>query len=215
MGLAHLFALGHMMFGYLFVRLFDRAFKTHTPTWLALTVGLIPDADLYFASLGLEHHTITHSILFWLPLIPLVYYKRQYIPSYVGILQHMLDDMLVDTVPLFLPLSTVSIGLDLGAPSVWDTLLECSALLVVAIVAYANGDLREMYVKNLSLLKNAVPLVLMVSLTLIASNEFKVQLVKYAVSSQKLTLISIGHVVVGGALAVSVLQGLRALLTKT
>jgi hypothetical protein len=186
MGLADLFALGHMMFGYLFVRLSDRAFKTRTSTWLALTVGLIPDADLYFASLGLEHHTYTHSILFWLPLIPLVYYKREYIPACVGILQHMLDDMLVGTVPILLPLSALSIGLDLGVPSVWDTLLECSALLVVAVVAYANGDLREMYAKNASLLKNAVPLVLMVSLTLIASNEFKVQLVQYALSSQKL-----------------------------
>jgi len=204
-----------MMFGYLFVRLFDRALKTRTPTWLALTVGLVPDVDLYFASLGLQHHTYTHSILLWLPLIPLLYYKRQYIPSYVGIIQHMLDDMLVGTVPILLPLSTLSIGLDLGAPSIWDTLFECSALLVVAVVAYANGDLHEMYKKNASLLKNTVPLALMVSLTLIASNEFKVQLVQYALSSEKLTLISVGHVVVGGALGISVFQGLKASLTRT
>jgi hypothetical protein len=136
-----------MMFGYLFVRLSDRALKTHTPTWLALTVGLIPDADLYFGFLGLEHHTYTHSILFWLPLIPIVYYKRQYIPSFVGIVQHLF--------------------------------------------------------------------VLMVSLTLIYSNESNLQLVQYAFSSQKLSLISVGHVVVGAALATSVLQGLRASLIGT
>jgi hypothetical protein len=46
----------------------------------------------------------------------------------------------------------------------------------------------------------------MVSVTLIASNEFKVQLMKYALSSQKLTLLTVGHMVLGRALAGSVLK---------
>ena len=46
-------------------------------------------------------------------------------------------------------------------------------------------------------------------------NEFKVQLVWYALSSEKLTLICVGHVIVGGTSAVSVFQGLSASLTKT
>ena len=199
-----------MVFGYLLVRLFDRVFKTHTSTWLALTVGLIPDVDLYFVSLGLQHHTFTHSILFWLPLLPVVYYKRQYIPAYIGILQHfLLDDMLVGTVPILLPFTTLTVGLNLGAPSTWDTLLECSALVAAAVLAYKNGDLRRMLARNANSLMNMVPLLLMVSLTLIASNEFKVQLVQYAFSSQKLTLISLGHIILGSMLALSTIQGLR------
>lgn len=199
-----------MVFGYLLVRLFDRVFKTHTSTWLALTVGLIPDVDLYFVSLGLQHHTFTHSILFWLPLLPVVYYKRQYIPAYIGIVQHfLLDDMLVGTVPILLPFTTLTVGLDLGAPSTLDTLLECSALVAAAALAYKNGDLRQMLARKADSLMNVVPLLLMVSLTLIASNEFKVQFMKYAFSSRKLTLISLGHIILGSMLALSTIQGLR------
>ena len=94
-GDGNVYALGHMMFGYLVVRMFDRVCKTRTKTWIALTVGMIPDVDLFFIPFGLEHHTYTHSILLWLPLLGFVFFSKSFLPVYLGIVQHMFDDALV------------------------------------------------------------------------------------------------------------------------
>src|SRR3972149_1598342 len=121
-----------MVLGYLVVRLVDRVCGTRTSTWLALTVGRVPDIDLAFAWFGIEHHTYTHSLLLWLPLLVFVYWRKEYFAAYVGILQHMLDDMLVGPVPILLPLSPLQVGFAFGVPSIVDTILKLSALLVAA-----------------------------------------------------------------------------------
>lgn len=205
-----LYALGHVVYGYVVVRLCDSVFKKRTSPWLALTAGLIPDFDLYFSSLGLQHHTWTHSIIFWLPFVMLVYFKRDLIPVYLGILQHfMVDDILVGTVPILLPLSSIRIGFGLGVPSVADTILELSGLVLAVILAYLNGDISQLLSKKPQSLLSVIPLLAMSSTTLIASTEFKVNLVQYGFASLKISLISVGHIVLGCFLLASAIQGIR------
>ena len=206
-----MYALGHMVLGYLVVRLVDRVCGTRTSTWLALTVGMVPDIDLAFAWFGTEHHTYTHSLLLWLPLLVFVYWRKEYFAAYVGILQHMLDDMLVGPVPILLPLSPLQVGFAFGVPSIVDTILELSALLVAASVAYLNGDMRKMLSISKSSVLNFIPLFIISSSTLIASREFKVVLLDYAFSSKQLTLISAAHIVLAGFLGLSGVRGIQAL----
>ena len=210
-GDGYLYALGHMVLGYLVVRIFDRVCRTRTKTWIALTVGMIPDVDLLFVPFGLEHHTYTHSILLWLPLLVFVFFSRSFLPVYMGIVQHMLDDMLVGPVPLFLPLSSVQIGLNLGVPSTADTLLECGSFIVATIIAYNNGDIAKLLSRIPESLWSIIPLGAVSSMTLIASQEFKVNLVSCAFSSKNLTLISLSHLVIAAFLTLSCFQGIRAL----
>ena len=139
-----MYALGHMMYGYLTIRALDRVCKTKTPTWIALTVGMIPDVDLFFTQFGLRHHTYTHSILLWLPLAPLMIVSTPFIPVYFGIVQHMLGDTIVGSVPILLPLSTVQIGIHLSVPSTADTVLEAGAFITVTLVAYWNRDMTKL-----------------------------------------------------------------------
>ena len=56
----------------------------------------------------------------------------------------MIDDALVGTVPILLPLSTMQVGLNLGIPSAIDTLLEGSAFMVAAVVAHWNRDMMRL-----------------------------------------------------------------------
>jgi hypothetical protein len=204
-----------MVLGYLVVRLVDRVCGTKTSTWLALTVGMVPDIDLAFAWSGIEHHTYTHSLVFWLPFIVFVFWRKEYVAAYVGILQHMLDDMLVGPVPILLPLSPLQVGFRFGVPSIVDTVLELSALLVAASVAYLNGDIRKMLSIDRSSMLNLIPLFILSSSTLIASREFNVVLLDYAFSSRKLTLISIAHLVLAGFLGFSGVRGIQGLAQQT
>jgi len=205
------YALGHMLYGYLTVRALDRVCKTKTRTWIALTVGMIPDIDLYFTQYGLAHHTYTHSLILWLPLAPLMMISTPFIPVYFGIVQHLLDDAIVGTVPLLLPLSTTQIGIKLGVPSAADTLLEGGAVIVVVLVAYYNGDLTKLLSVRPDSFWSIIPLATLSSMTLIASREFKVNITNYAFSSKNLSIISICHMLVAGFLLISCIQGLMAI----
>lgn len=204
-----------MMLGYLTVRAFDRVLKTKTRTWIALTVGMIPDVDLFFAPFGLGHHTYTHSIFLWLPLAPLMFCSTSFVPIYFGIIQHMLDDALIGTVPILLPLTTVQIGFNLGgAPSTADTLLEGAAFIAAAAVAYRSQDMAKLLSVRPESFWSIIPLSALASMTLIASQEFEVNLASYAFSSKNLTLISLGHILTAAFLLLSCIQGIRALTKR-
>ena len=207
-----LYELGHMVFGYLTVRFFDWKLGVRTPTWIALVAGMVPDADLYFGWAGLQHHTYTHSLLLWLPLLPVVVYWRKLLPGYLGILQHfLLGDVLVGSIPIFLPLSTLQIGLNLRSASTADAILEVGGLLVAVVAAYQIGDLRQLLTVDVRSALSVVPLLFMCSLTLIASTERNVELVEFATSRTSLEMIGIGHIILATVLTISTLQGVRGI----
>src|ERR1700745_2665678 len=101
-----MFLLGHSCWSYLFSKVSGRALKINVPAYLAFLSGTLPDFDIYFGSLGLQHHTWTHSLLVLVPLaFALTYFfGRLGFTISIGILSHILGDGLVGNIPLLYPL---------------------------------------------------------------------------------------------------------------
>jgi hypothetical protein len=192
-----MYLLGHIAIGYLVAWAFARWRKQKLSLWLALTVGIVPDFDILFGGLGLEHHTYTHSLLLWAPIaIALVLWNRKSLPYVAGILSHLLiGDFLVSSIPFLLPLSNVSIGLRLGMPSFADALLESGAFLLMFLVMWGNGDLRRMLSGQRKNLLMLVPLVSMILLTWLAARTPELeQLVRFGFSRLEIEAISAGQI---------------------
>ncbi len=185
------------------------------PAYLALLSGVLPDFDIYFQPY-LQHHTYTHSLLVLGPIIAIISYKyrRLGVAFSIGLLSHLLTDSLVGTIPLFYPLyPSFNVGLNLGLPSLADTVLELGAFGLVIIYAFRNGDYKlVLRSRDRSSLLLIVPLVAIVTLTLLFAGDRNIPLATLAFSRRALTFITIGHIALAGILAVGVLQGVRAYL---
>ena len=188
------------------------------PAYLALLSGVLPDFDIYFQPY-LQHHTYTHSLLILGPIVAILSYRYRRIGMAfsIGLLSHLLTDSLVGTIPLFYPLDpSLNIGLNLGLPSLADTILELGALGLVIVYAFRNGDSKlVLHSRDRNSLLLAVPLVAIVTLTLLFVGDRNIPLTTLAFSRRALTLITIGHIALAGILAVGVLQGVRAYLRRT
>ena len=55
-----------------------------------LMLGVLPDVDLFLWSFGVQHHTFTHSLFFWLVVsVPfLAVFRLKSIPYLVAVVQH-------------------------------------------------------------------------------------------------------------------------------
>ena len=192
-----MYLLGHIAIGYFVAWVFARWRKEKLSLWLAFTVGIVPDYDILFQELGLFHHTYTHSLLLWVPVaIALVLWKRKTLPYVAGILSHLLiGDVLASSIPFLLPLSSISVGLRLGMPSIADAILESGALLLMFLALWRNGDLRRMFNGQKINLLMVVPLVSMASLTWLAAKTPELeQLVTFGFSRLEIETISIGQI---------------------
>lgn len=210
-----MFLLGHSCWSYIISRGSGERLNVRLPVYLALLAGVLPDFDIYFKPF-IEHHTYTHSLLFLVPLCVLLTYrfKRLGAAFSLGILSHLLTDSLVGTIPIFYPLSTVTVGLSLGLPSLSDTVLEIGALGVAVVYALRNGDyefFRRPHEESLMML---VTLVSIVTLTLLFAGDNRISLATLAFSRRALSAISLGHIVLVLALSLGSLQGIRAHFVK-
>lgn len=206
-----MFLLGHACWGYLFSRAAARKLNVTLPAYLALVAGVLPDFDIYFQSVGLVHHTWTHSVLTLVPLAILLcyFFGRFGFAFAVGILSHLVADSLVGSIPIFYPLSPgLNVGLNLGIPSLADTLLEMGAFGLVLVFAFFNGDYKLVTKPSRDGLLLAVPLFAIDTLTILFAGDRSIALVEFAFSRKALTVITAGHIVLSGILAVGVLQGL-------
>ena len=210
-----MFLLGHSCWSYLISKSAGRGLKVQLPLYLALLSGVLPDFDIYFRPL-LEHHTITHSLLLLGPITVLLSYryKRLGAAFSIGILSHLLTDSLVGTIPIFYPVSTLTIGLGLGIPSPADTFLEVGALAASIGYVFINGDYVLFIRRGKNSILIAIPMVAIVTLTLLFAGDNNIPLVVLAFSRKALTAITLGHVVLVGALSIGTLQGIRAYLPK-
>ncbi len=149
-----------MAMGYLFAWAVAKGMKQRVVVWAALTAAILPDYDILFSWAGLSHHTYTHSLVLWAPvMVALVLWKRGSLPYVVAVLQHIvLGDTLVGRVPLFLPLSKVQLGLNLGMPSMADILLEVGFSVLALLVLWRSGDLRRVFGGGSETVLMAVPL---------------------------------------------------------
>jgi hypothetical protein len=202
-----MYLLGHIAIGYLVAWAVARWRREKLVLWLAFTVGIVPDYDILFRSLGLIHHTYTHSLLLWTPIvIVLVWWRKESLPYVAGILSHLLiADFLVGSVPLLLPLSSVCFGLSLGMPSAADALLESSSLFLMLLVMWLSGDLRRALSGERVNSLMVVPLVSIASLTWLAAGTPELAgLAAFGFSRLALEAISIGQILLASLFIVSV-----------
>jgi LexA-binding, inner membrane-associated putative hydrolase len=208
------FLLGHSCWSYLFSKLASRQVKVNIPGYLALSAGVLPDFDIYFKPL-IQHHTYTHSLIILLPIctVLVIRFKGLGLAFSAGILSHLLADSIVGTIPLFYPLSDFRLGISLGLPSPADTTLEVGALGLVLVLAYLNGDYKLVTKSRREGVYLAIPMFAIVTLTLLFAGDNNVPLAEFAFSRKALTLITLGHAVLIGILALGVFQGIRAVPT--
>jgi LexA-binding, inner membrane-associated putative hydrolase len=209
-----MFLLGHSCWSYLFAKFTGRRIKVEVPAYLAFLSGVLPDFDIYVHNLypPFLHHTYTHSLLVLLPvaLVLVYFFGRLGIAFSVGILSHLVGDFLVGTIPILYPISPDwTVGLDLGIPSLADTLLEGGAFLLVILAALWNGDYKLVLKPSRQGLLLAIPLVSIVTLTLLFAGDKNLPLATFAFSRRALTIITVGHVLLSGMLGLGVIQGLR------
>jgi LexA-binding, inner membrane-associated putative hydrolase len=207
------FLLGHSCWSYLFSKLTGRQAKVNLPAYLALLAGVLPDFDIYFKPL-IQHHTYTHSLIILLPICTflVVRFKGLGLAFSVGILSHLVADSIVGTIPPFYPLSNFQFGISLGLPSPADTTLEVGGLGLVLVLAYLNGDYKLVTESRRESLYLVVPMVSIVTLTLLFAGDNNVSLAAFAFSRKALTLITLGHAILIGILGLGVVQGVRVVL---
>ena len=195
----------------MFSKVSGRQLKVTVPAYLALLSGTLPDFDIYFGFLGLQHHTWTHSLLVLIPVTVLLayFFGRLGLAFSIGILSHLVADFLVGNLPLLYPLSkTWTPGLNLGIPSLADTVLELGAFGLVLVYAFFNGDYRLVLKPSRDGLLLGIPLFAIDTLTLLFAGDRMIPLTAFAFSRKALTVITAGHILLSGVLALGVLQGL-------
>ncbi len=182
---------------------------------MALLAGVLPDFDIYFKPL-IQHHTYTHSLIVLLPVcsVLVIRFKGLGLAFSAGILSHLVADSIVGTIPPFYPLSSFQLGMSLGLPSSADTVLEIGALWLVLIFAYLNGDYKLVTESRREGVYLAIPMVSIVTLTLLFAGDNNVPLAEFAFSRKALTLITLGHATLIGVLCLGVFQGVRAFAPK-
>src|SRR6266480_2696010 len=198
-----MFLLGHSCWSYLFSKATGRKLNVNLPAYLALLSGILPDFDIYFQPY-LVHHTYTHSLIVIIPIVLVLTY-------FFGILPHLLGDFLVGTIPLLYPFypNSFDVGLNLGIPSLADTALEIGAFGLVLVYAYRNGDYKLVLKPTRDSLLLAIPLFALVTLTLLFAGDRSIPLAEFAFSRRALTIITLGHILLSGILALCVRQGFR------
>jgi hypothetical protein len=206
-----MFLLGHSCWSYLFSKATGRELNVNLPAYLALLSGILPDFDIYFQPY-LVHHTYTHSLIVVVPVVLVLtyFFGRLGFAFSIGILSHLLGDFLVGTIPLLYPLLPNSdVGLNLGIPSLADTVLEIGAFALVLVYAYRNGDYKLIVKPSRECLLLGIPLFALVTLTLLFAGDRSIPLAEFAFSRRALTVITLGHILLSGILALGVVQGLR------
>jgi len=206
-----MFLLGHSCWSYLFSKMTGRKLDLNLPAYLALLSGILPDFDIYFQPY-LVHHTYTHSLVVIIPIILVLtyFFGRLGFAFSVGILSHLLGDSIVGTIPLLYPiLPNWDVGLNLGIPSLADTILEIGSFALVLVYANWNSDYKLVLKPSRDSLLLAIPLFALVTLTLLFAGDKSIPLTAFAFSRRAVTVITLGHILLSGILALGVFQGFR------
>ena len=219
-----LYFLGHMAWAYVwamaawaFIPGIKRTGKLFVPAVLML--GILPDVDILLGSLGVVHHTITHSFFFWFIIFVPVFIilRLKSIPYFVAVVQHFaFGDLLMDKVMLFWPFNSSLVGFNFGMPSLIDVILETAGLLLFLGILVYIGDLKRLFsVEKRNILMILPLLALLVSALYFASDWSSISsLITYVLSSNLLIVLALGHIILFAFLAISTLQGIRALRIK-
>lgn len=126
-----------MSWAYLISKPISSRLKVYPNLYLLLLCGIMPDIDLLLGAAGLQHRTLTHSVLFWLFLFAPIFakYRRVALPYFVAVTQHILyGDLVVGSTPILWPLWDLKFGLGLSILSPTNLILEGIGLAIFVIV---------------------------------------------------------------------------------
>jgi hypothetical protein len=209
------FLLGHSCWSYIFSKLTGKQVKVDLPAHMALLGGVLPDFDIYFKPM-IQHHTYTHSLIILLPICAVlaIRFRDMGVAFSAGILSHFVADFMVGTIPPLYPLSDFQLGIALGLPSPADTALEVGALGLVLVMASLNGDYKLVVESDREGVYLGIPMISIVTLTLLFAGDNNVPLIALAFSRKALTLITVGHAALIGILGLGFLQGARSVLSN-
>jgi len=205
-----MFLLGHSVWGYLFSKFAGRKLKYNIPLSLALLAGILPDFDLFFLPFGLVHQTYTHSIVILGPLIliAIAIFRIRGLVISIGILSHLFTDGLVDTLPIFFPISSENFGLGIHVPIAFDAILEVGVLLLALVYMLKNGDAKKILQGDSSNIWLIIPFLGIFILSFIFAQDHDISLPTFAFSRVAIILLTLGHFLLGAVMAVAMFQGM-------
>jgi hypothetical protein len=219
-----LYFLGHMTWAYVWAMLawalipgVKRSGKLIVPAILML--GILPDADLLLGSLGVVHRTFTHSFFFWIIIfVPLfIIFRLKSVPYFVAVVQHFaFGDLVMGKVMIFWPFNRSLVGFNIGMSSIIDVALETAGLLLALGIIVYSGDLKRLFSVDKSNILMLLPLLALATSALFFISHWPsiTLFISFLLSSNLLIALAIGHIILFAFIAISALQGLRALRPK-
>lgn len=145
-----MFAVGHLSLGYLFAKSSAKLLKQEINLPLVFFLSLIPDIDIIIP--GVEHRTITHSVIVsivvFLPFF--MFYKTKAVPYFIALAQHSLvGDFITggayaEGTQLLWPITSTPYGLPICVLSNTNIILEWSSFLVAMAVMLKTKDLQKL-----------------------------------------------------------------------
>jgi len=160
-----------MSWAFLIAKPISGRLKIYPNLYLLLLCGILPDIDLLLGAAGLQHRTLTHSVLFWSLLFAPIFAKYRWValPYFVAVTQHILfGDLVVGSTPILWPLLDLKLGLGLSILSPANLMLEGIglALFVIIIVFGRERQLLEPVRSGLLALLVIAPLFGFLALTM-------------------------------------------------
>jgi membrane-bound metal-dependent hydrolase YbcI (DUF457 family) len=185
-----------------------------------LLLGILPDADLLLGNLGVVHRTFTHSFFLWIIIfLPLfIVFRLKSIPYFVAVVQHFaFGDLLMGKVMIFWPFNASQVGFSIPMPSLIDVSLEIAGLILALGIIVYSGDLKRLFSVDKTNILMLLPLLALLTSALFFASHWPSinSLITYILSSNLLITLAIGHIILFTFIAISALQGLRALRPKT
>ena len=184
-----------------------------------LLLGILPDGDLLFGSLGVVHRTFTHSFFFWIIIfVPLfIVFRLKSVPYFVAVVQHFaFGDLLMGKVTIFWPFSKAQVGFGFPMPSLIDVSLEIGGLLLALGIMVYSKDIKRLFSVDKRNILMLLPLLALAASVVFGSHlSYITSLTTNSPSINLLLALAIGHIILFSFIAISTLQGLRALRHKT
>jgi hypothetical protein len=141
------YAVGHIAFAYLSSKASAKLLKTRLIIPLALTLSVLPDADLLFPFL--EHRGPTHSVITALIVFApfFLVYRREAVPYFVAFVQHSLvgDFIAGGRIQLLWPITTQVFGITMDIKSTTNVTIEWGMFLASIAVMLLTRDIATFF----------------------------------------------------------------------
>ncbi|MEM0029881.1 MAG: metal-dependent hydrolase [Candidatus Nitrosocaldus sp.] len=221
-----MFLVGHAAWAYVISRSLASVLRVRINPYIVMLLGMVPDADILLQEY-IRHRSLTHSIIFWsIIFIPFfIIYRKRSIPYFIAVIQHiMLGDVIVASTNVLWPWKyEMGMGFSLLSPLniVMESIgLGLALLLIIkydrVIIARSRGNILGLVV-ILPLLGSMLYLFTtngLFFLDHIIGSSINTKGMIIRGSQDMIVVAMILHASFSILLSVSILQGMRALLTS-